>query len=106
MTRGCSTICLPCSQEDYLRRIDDPKEFRAWLDRAFRDSPELFPDAFAQGYTLKDSRCSRKLGIRLRRLECKATVAAFSVRPSFALPYMAGLTDDVEKPLFLRRFGV
>src|SRR5262249_19254086 len=39
-------------------------------------------------------------------VECKATGQAFSVRPSFVLPYMAGWTDDVEKPLFLRRFGV
>jgi hypothetical protein len=31
---------------------------------------------------------------------------SFSVRPSFALPYMAGWTDQVQAPLFLRAFGV
>jgi hypothetical protein len=106
MAPGCSTICLPISKDDYLKVIDDPKAFRAWLDRAFRDSPELFPEAFALGYTLKDDRTSAKRGLRLRRIRCKATGQAFTVRPSFVLPYMAGWTDDVEKALFLRRFGV
>ena len=106
MTRGCSTICLPISKDDYLALIDSPESFRHWLDAAFLDGPELFPPAFAQGYTLKDDRTSAKLGLRLRRVEFEATAAAYTVRPSFALPYMVGWTDDVEKPLFLRRFGV
>ena len=104
--RGSSTICLPFSQEDYQRIIDDPQAFRTALDKAFFEMPELFPEAFAQGYTLKDSRQSENLGIRLRRIECKATGEAFTVRPSFVLPYMAGLTKDVKHALFLRRFGV
>jgi hypothetical protein len=37
---------------------------------------------------------------------CKADGQAYSVRPSFVLPYQVALTDDVQKPLFLRRFGV
>jgi hypothetical protein len=101
-----STICLPISKDDYLALIDSPQQFRHWLDAAFHDCPELFPKAFADGYRLKDDRTSAKLGLRLRRVECKATGQSFSVRPSFVLPYMAGWTDDVEKPLFLRRFGV
>jgi hypothetical protein len=40
-------------------------------------------------------------GIRLR-----STDKAFSVRPSFVLPYLAGETDDVQGPPFLRAFGV
>src|SRR3954449_9456944 len=106
LPRGCSTICLPIGKEDYQALIDDPALFRCWLDRAFRDHPEVFPGAFSAGYILTDSRCSKKLGLRLRRILCKASGAAFTVRPSFALPYMAGLSDDVEKALFLRRFAV
>jgi hypothetical protein len=106
MAVGCSTICLPISKDDYQELIDSPELFRRWLDQAFLDCPELFPEGFAQGYTLKDDRTSSKLGLRLRRVECKATGRPFTVRPSFVLPYMAGWTDDVEKPLFLRRFGV
>ena len=31
---------------------------------------------------------------------------AYSIRPSFLMPYMTGRTEDVEGPLFLRKFGV
>src|SRR5690349_16528913 len=106
MARRCSTICLPISKDAYRGLIDDPARFRAWLDAACKDCPELFPEAFALGYTRKDDRVSAKTGIRTRRVECKADGRAYSVRPSFVLPYAAGLTDDIEKPLFLRRFGV
>jgi hypothetical protein len=106
LPRGCSTICLPIGTDAYRALIDSPQLFRSWLDAAFRDHPELFPKAFSQGYTLKDDRVSKKLGLPLRRIHCKATSEAFTVRPSCALPYMTGWTDDVEKPLFLRRFGV
>jgi hypothetical protein len=104
--RGFSTICLPVSKERYAQIIDSPTLFRQWLDQAFRDTPELFPDAFAHGYTLKDDRVSAKQGLRLRRIRCKATGDAFSIRPCFVLPYMTGWTDDVAGPLFLRSFAV
>ena len=70
MARRCSTICLPASKEAYLACIDSPAAFRRWLDAALRRHPELFPKAFAHGYTLKDDRTSAKLGLRLRRVEC------------------------------------
>lgn len=106
MARSCSTLCLPADQDAYRQLIDDPRRFRAWLDRAFRDHPELFPTAFAHGYTLKDSRVAAKTGLRLRRLRLKATGQAFSVRPSFVLPYATAYTDDVRNALFVRSFGV
>src|SRR5207247_88876 len=31
---------------------------------------------------------------------------AFTVRPSFVMPYMTALTEEVEKALYLRSFGV
>src|SRR3954465_13553782 len=104
--RGCSTICLPIGKDLYQRLIDSPEEFRRWLDCAYADMPELFPEAFAKGYTLKDSYRSRKTHLLLRRVECKATAESCTVRPSFVLPSRAGYTDEVEKPLFLRSFGV
>jgi hypothetical protein len=106
MARRCSTICLPIDQNAYRALIDSPAAFRRWIDQAFRDAPELFPAAFARGYTLKDSRSSARLGIRVRRVRLAATGQAYSVRPSFALPYLTGWADDVEGPLFLRAFGV
>jgi len=106
LARSCSTICLPVRKDDYLDLVADPQRFRSWLDQAFRDRPELFPKAFAQGYRLKDTRCSAKTGLRLRRVRLKSTGVSCSVRPSFVLPYMAGWTDDAHDPLFLRAFGV
>jgi hypothetical protein len=106
LARSCSTICLPISKAAYLDVVQDPRRFRSWLDQAFRDCPELFPNAFAHGYRLKDGRSSVKTGLRLRRIRCPSTGASFSVRPSFVLPYLTGWTDDVQGPLFLRAFGV
>ena len=106
MARRCSTICLPVSKEAYLGLIHDPPLFREWLDRSFRESPELFPQAFASGYRIKDGRASAKTGLPIRRVRLKATGQSFSVRPSFVLPYHAALADDVADALFLRSFGV
>jgi hypothetical protein len=68
--------------------------------------PELFPDGFAHGFLMKDRRRSRKLGLLLRRVRLKATGETFTVRPAFALPYMAGRAEEASGPLFLRAFGV
>jgi hypothetical protein len=106
MARRCSTICLPFDQTLYPDLVADPAAFRQALDRFFRDLPELFPDGFAQGFLLKDRRRSRKLGLLLRRVRLKATGGTFTVRPAFALPYMAGAAQDASGPLFLRAFGV
>jgi hypothetical protein len=106
LARPCCTICLPIDQRSYRRLVADPALFRRWLDRAFRRWPELFPAAFAHGYRLHDGRTSARLGLRLRRVRCKATGESFSVRPSFALPYMAGSAEGAQGPLFLRAFGV
>jgi hypothetical protein len=106
MARRCSTLCLPSSKDEYLRVVDSPAEFRRWIDQTFRTAPELFPTDFQHGYTLKDRRHSSRLQLRLRRIRLKATKEVFSVRPSHAMPYMTAWTDEVEKPLFLRAFGV
>jgi hypothetical protein len=106
LARSCSTVCLPIGQHSYQSLIDHPDLFRAWLGRAFRDCPELFPEAFAKGYSLKDARRSKKTGLRTRRFRCKATGESFSVRPSFVLPYQTALADDVSDAMFLRCFGV
>ena len=106
MARPCCTICLPADKDTYPDVVADPARFRDWLDTAFRRYPELFPKGFAQGYRLKDGRTSIRAGVRLRRIRLKATGGSFTVRPSYLLPYLAGNTDDVRGPLFLRAFGV
>src|SRR5687767_3179185 len=98
MARRCSTLCLPFDQALYDQTVSDPAAFRRALAELYRRMPELFPDGFARGYRLKDRRRSRKLGLVLRRVRLKATGETFTVRPSFALPYMAGRADDTSGP--------
>jgi hypothetical protein len=104
-SRGHRTICLPIAEEAYLQVVHDPVAFRRWIDDRFRETPELFPANFARGYELKDGRTSVKRGIPIRRLLTRDK-AAYSVRPSFVMPYMAARVEDVEGPLFLRKFAV
>jgi hypothetical protein len=85
--------------------VEKPKKFRQWLDRHHAEAPELFPDGFTKGYTMKDARTSEKQGISLRRIVLRDG-RSFTVRPSFLMPYMTARTKDVEGPLFLRSFGV
>jgi hypothetical protein len=104
-SRGHHTICLPIPEEVYARIVNDPHEFRRALDHGFRQAPELFPPDFARGYRLKDSRMSVKQEVLIRRIELHDGTA-YSVRPSFLMPYLTARTEDVEGPLFLRTFGV
>ncbi|WP_422927000.1 hypothetical protein [Singulisphaera sp. PoT] len=104
-SRAHRTICLPISEGAYSRAVADPAAFRGLLDDRFRMNPDLFPRGFARGYALKDRRISTKQGTPIRRILLRDGVA-YSVRPSFLMPYMAGRVDVVQGPLFLRKFGV
>jgi hypothetical protein len=104
-SRGYRTICLPLSESVYLRVVHDPALFRQTVDDCFRRMPHLFPANFANGYQLKDERESNKQKVMIRRILTRDG-AAYSLRPSYLMPYMAGRTEDVEGPLFLRKFAV
>ena len=106
------TIVLPVEMPHYCHLVKDKREFRLFLDHMIAQLPELFPEAITVGYHLHDKRASKKLeGVVIRRIKLvqsdetnKAQV--YSIVPSAVLPYMSGLTDEVEKALFLLRFGV
>ncbi len=104
-SRGHRTICLPIAEETYRHVANDPVAFRHWIDDCFRKTPELFPVNFAQGYELKDDRTSVKQGVPIRRILLRDKTA-YSVRPSFLMPYMTARVAEVEDALFLRKFGV
>ena len=42
----------------------------------------------------------------MRRIKLKENGAVYQLRPDFLMPYMIGKTDEMEKPLFLCRFGL
>ena len=104
-SRGHRTICLPLSEHAYSRIIDDPAAFRRALDDYFQGMPELFPVNFALGYRLKDDRRSAKREVLIRRIVLRDGTA-YSILPSFLMPYVTARTEDVEGPLFLPKFGV
>ena len=97
--RGHKTICIPCSQPEYERVVDDPEEFRRLLDQQIEATPDLFPPEIRRGYRMKDVYRSRKTGCQLRRIELR-NLQCYLVRPCFLMPYLSGHTEDVQAPLF------
>ena len=97
--RGHKTICLPCSPEQYEPFVEDPQQFRQFLDQQIDAHPELFPPEIRRGYRMKDLYTSRKTGWRLRRIDLR-NGQSYLVRPSFLMPYLTGHTEDVQAPLF------
>ncbi len=97
--RGQSTICIPCSQEQYERIVEDPVPFRAFLDRQIEAMPDRFPPEIRRGYRMKDIYSSRKTGWKLRRIELR-NLRCYLIRPSFLMPYLSARTEAVQAPLF------
>ncbi len=105
--RGARQICLPMDRETYDRIWSDAKEVRKFLESIVREAPELFPAGMADGFRLTGHLPeSKKMpGIRLRQLRLHDE-SAFTLRPSFALPYMTGVVEELEHPLLLLSIGV
>jgi len=97
------TICLFFEQDQYREIVADHERFRQHVDRIFQDAPEIFPPHFQKGYAMKDIRHSKKLDLPIRRLTLR-NGAIYTVRPSFALPYMVARSDDVADALFLAKW--
>jgi len=102
--RNNRTICLPFSQEVYASCVEKPTDFRKHIDRQMELFPELFPARINEGYRMKDTYYSQKQSIAIRRIEVAGI--SYTIRPSFVMPYMTGIVDEIEKPLFLRKFNV
>ncbi|RMD60326.1 hypothetical protein D6833_09910 [Candidatus Parcubacteria bacterium] len=99
------SICVPFSEEDYSTLLGEPEAFRRYLNQVYAHHPELFPEAMRDGFVFHSFVWSRKQQLSLRRIQLR-NGQVYQIRPSFVMPYMVGKTDDVEKALYLRRFGV
>ena len=95
------TICLPFPKESYDVAVGDPFQFRLYIGEMLAEYPGLFPPETEDGWRMKDSYVSKKLGVRIRRIEIGGV--AHTIRPSFVMPHMTGMTDDAEKALLLRK---
>ena len=96
--------CMHFSQAQYYILIQHSMQFRMVVDLAIKENPELFPAKISYGYKMKEIRFSKKLKIKTRRVLVAG--ASYTIRPSFVMPYMTGFVEDVESPLFLRKFAV
>ena len=105
--RKPKSICLPFPSESvYHKCMEDRVYCREYLTELFARHPELFPQAMAAGYTLHGFLHSKKQKLTMRRIKLKLDGEQYQLRPSFVMPYMIGRTEEVEKALFLRRWGV
>ena len=103
-TRNNRTICLPFSQDIYRANIKNPSEFRMCIDERIQLFPELFPPEIANGYLMKDIYHSKKQSVLIRRIDIDGI--PYTIRPSFLMPHLTGIADEVEKAMFFRKFNV
>jgi hypothetical protein len=106
-------VILPIEYSEYKETASNAKHFRRWLDGMVEKHPELFPCEIEMGYRLHDfPPASTKLpDVRFRRIKLKTEnrtggKQVLTICSSDVMPYMTGYTDEVEKALFLRRFGI
>lgn len=106
--RGCKTICLPFESEElyYQRCLDDTQAYRHHICSVHLLHPELFPVDFEGGFTFRGNYRSKKLGLELKRIRFNSSGETYQIRPSFLMPYMVGRTDELDKALYLRLWGV
>lgn len=98
------TIVLPFPKENYSTIVASPTLFRRFLQEMMLLYPEIFPKQIHDGFKMKDFYHSKKLDLSFRRISVGEQ--AYTIHPSFVMPYMTGFTEDVAKPLFLRKFSV
>jgi hypothetical protein len=105
--KGYRTIRLPLAESEYDRFLSDRAYAKARLEELYEEIPEVFPAAFPWGYALYGfTEPSVKQEIRCRRIRLDQDQTVFAIAPAFVMPYMTGLTQEVEHALFLMRFHV
>lgn len=105
--RGDKSICLPVSSEEQYRQlITNNSDYRAYLLQIYTNYPEIFPVGMDKGFCFHDWVVSSKQGLSMRRIKLKTNQQVYQLRPDFIMPYMVGKTGEIDKPMYLRQFGV
>ena len=106
-TRGDKSICLLIADEArYKELITDNDAFRAYILEVRAKHPEILPQLLEKGFCFHDWVFSIKQQLPMRRIKLKENGEVYQLRPDFVMPYMVGKTDEIEKPMYLRQFGV
>ena len=94
--RGDRQIVIPMTRLEFDECWHDADKMRLFVDRALAEYPELFPPCLRDGYAFHGfARASKKMpDLRWRKIRPSGGTEAFHLRPSFALSYMTGTTDD------------
>jgi hypothetical protein len=104
---GDKTICLPLLEDQaYETLVKDTKAFRRHLDEMIQQYPEIFPKGITEGYCFHGFVESQRQEMMTRRIRLKSNGQAYQLRPDTVMPYMVATTEEVEKGLYLRRYGV
>lgn len=105
---GDKTICIPIPEENqYSELVKDLGRFREYLDKVIEAHRELFPEGIEYGYRFHGYSISHKQDdLMIRRICLLKTGQVYQLRPDFVMPYGVGKTEEVEKGLYLRRYGV
>jgi hypothetical protein len=104
---GNKVICLPFDSEaEYEACVKSPHMYRKYIETQLSQYPELFPAEISSGFTFHDIYPSVKQKIKLRRIKISKSKEVFLIRPSFLMPYCIARTEQVEKALYLRQWGV
>jgi len=81
--------------------FNDVKVARETIDNIYEKYPELFPAKFKEGYVFNGRISSSvKQGYRCRRIKLNSDGTVFTIAAGFFMPYITGLTEDVEKTRF------
>jgi hypothetical protein len=80
--------------------------FRRYLQETYALHPELFPNEMLSGFIFHGFVHSQKQQFSMRRIKLKQNGEVYQIRPSFMMPYMIAKVEDIEKALYLRRWGV
>ncbi len=105
--RGDKSICLPVASEaEYQAIIVDNNTFREYILQILAKYPEIFPIEMEKGFSFHDWVISSKQQLPMRRIKLKENGEVYQLRPDFLMPYMVGKTNEMEKALYLCRFGV
>lgn len=105
--RGDKSICLPVeSEKQYRDIIFNAEAFRQYVAQTGTHYPEIFPTELKQGFWFHDFVFSTKQQLPIRRIKLKENSEVYQLRPDFIMPYMVAKTDEIDKPMYLRQFGV
>ena len=81
-------------EQEYQVIVENQQLFRQYLDEMREKHPEIFPSGMEKGYSLYGLIKSSKLGLRIRRIQLKATKQIYQVmifgpllKPSMVFPF-------------------